>query len=74
MSRRYNGRAEHRRTVYLGALAALKKKEVLTRKPITKVVEAVILYNATINDIRHLSRYRNNSYASLELSRSCATA
>ena len=67
VSRLYNGRAEHRRTVYRGALAALKKKEVLTRKPITKVVEAVILYNATINDILHLSRYRNNSYASLEL-------
>lgn len=29
----YNGRAEHRRKVYLGALVALKKREALTRKP-----------------------------------------
>ena len=66
-SRLYAGRAEQRRAVYRFAVAALMKREHLTRKPVAAVVEKVVIGKASLDSIRYLSRYRNNSYATREL-------
>ncbi len=66
-ARLYEGRAEQRRAVYRGAVAALQKREYLTRKPLTAVVEKILLHNASLADIRWLSLRKNNTLASADL-------
>jgi hypothetical protein len=61
------GRKDERRKVYLEAVFALRKRQLLTRKPIIAVIRAVLFSNAKISDLYYLSRYRNNDYASREL-------
>jgi hypothetical protein len=63
----YRGRAEQRRAVYRGAVAALQKREDLTGKMVTAVVEKVLLHNASLAGIRWLSTHKNNTLASADL-------
>jgi hypothetical protein len=64
-----DNRMEGRRKVYMSGVDALRKRLVLTRKPIVAVVEGVLFGDHTIADLRYLSTYRNNSYASREIMR-----
>ena len=59
--------ATGRRAVFDGARAALEKRQALTGVPIVEVVERVLLRNASISGLQHLSKRRNNTLASAEI-------